>query len=84
MISVYQKGKEVNCSGKFLYENIVQAISFTVIKSEELRRLSTLNSELMKYFNKILLEKRIINIQERFVMIKTVMDQFEGIQELSR
>ena len=84
MISVYQKGKEVNCSRKILYENILQAISFTVVKIEVLRRLSTLDFEEKEYLHKILLEKRIINIKERFVMIKTVMDQFDGIQELTR
>jgi hypothetical protein len=84
MISVYQKGKEVNCSGKNLYENILQAILFTVVKIKVLRRLSTLDSEKKEYLHKILLEKRNIKIKECFVMIKTVMDQFEGIQELSR
>jgi len=84
VITIYQKGKEVNCTGKILYENVLQAISFTVVKIEVLRRLSALDSDEKEYVHNILLEKRIVNIKERFVMIKTVMDQFDGIQELSR
>ena len=49
VITIYQKGKEVNCTGKILYENVLQAISFTVVKIEVLRRLSALDSDEKEY-----------------------------------
>jgi hypothetical protein len=84
MLVTYQKGIESIYSGKILYENILQAISFTVIKIEILKRLSTVDSEEIEYLNNLQLEKRIVNIKERFIMIKTVMDQIDGIQALAR
>jgi hypothetical protein len=84
MLVTYQKGIESIYTGKILYENILQAISFTVIKIEILKRLSSVDSEEIEYLNNLQLEKRIINIKERFIMIKTVMDQIDGIQALAR
>jgi hypothetical protein len=79
-----QKGIEITYAGKILYENILQAISFTVVKIELLQHLSEFDTEEMSYLHPILLERRITNIKERLIMIKTVMDQIDGIQELSR
>jgi len=84
MLIVNNKGLEQSYSGKILYENILQAISFTVVKIEVLKRLSALDSEEVEYINKILLEKRIVNIKQRFIMIKNIMDGIEGIKEISR
>lgn len=70
--------------GKILYENVLQAISFTVVKIEVLRRLSGADEDEREYLNKISLEKRVVNIRERFLMIKNVMDRLEGVRELSR
>lgn len=84
MLVTYQKGIESMYNGKILYENILQAISFTVIKIEILKRLSTVDSEEIEYLNNLQLEKRIVNIKERFIMIKTVMDQIDGIQAIAR
>ncbi len=84
MLVTNQKGIEINYAGKILYENILQAISFTVVKIELLQRLSEFDTEEMSYLQPILLERRVTNIKERLIMIKTVMDQIEGIQELAR
>jgi len=84
MITTYSKGLEANFTGKVLYENILQAISFTVVKIEILKRLAEVDQDEIEYLNKILIEKRIVNIRERFVMIKNIMDQMDGIRELSR
>lgn len=81
---INQKGIDIPYSGKILYENVLQAISFTVVKIEILQRLATFDSDELEYLHPVLLEKRIVNIKERLIMIKTVMDTIDGIQELSR
>jgi hypothetical protein len=81
---INQKGIDVSYSGKVLYENVLQAISFTVVKIEILQRLATFDSDELELLHPVLLEKRIVNIKERLIMIKSVMDTIDGIQELSR
>ena len=81
---INQKGIDIPYSGTILYENVLQAISFTVVKIEILQRLAAFESDELEYLHPVLLEKRIVNIKERLVMIKTVMDTIDGIQELSR
>jgi len=84
MLTTSNTGIEADFRGKILYENILQAISFTVVKIEVLRRLSSVESDEVEYLNRLSLEKRIVNIRERFAMIKNVMDKMDGIRELSR
>lgn len=84
MLTTSSKGIESDFRGKILYENILQAISFTVVKIEVLRRLSAVDGDEAEYLNRLSLEKRIVNIRERFAMIKNVMDKMDGIRELSR
>ena len=84
MLTTSHTGIEADFRGKILYENILQAISFTVVKIEILRRLSAVESDEAEYLNRLSLEKRIVNIRERFAMIKNVMDKMDGIRELSR
>lgn len=84
MLTTNTTGIEADFRGKILYENILQAISFTVVKIEVLRRLSSVESDEAEYLNRLSLEKRIVNIRERFAMIKNVMDKMDGIRELSR
>ena len=84
MLTTSNTGIEADFRGKILYENILQAISFTVVKIEVLRRLSSVESDEAEYLNRLSLEKRIVNIRERFAMIKNVMDKMDGIRELSR
>jgi hypothetical protein len=81
---INQKGIDITYSGKVLYENVLQAISFTVVKIEILQRLATFDSDELDLLHPVLLEKRIVNIKERLIMIKSVMDTIDGIQELSR
>jgi hypothetical protein len=81
---INQKGIDIAYSGKVLYENVLQAISFTVVKIEILQRLASFDTDELELLHPVLLEKRIVNIKERLMMIKTVMDTIDGIQELSR
>ncbi len=80
----YQNGKEVLETKKTVYENVLQAVSFTVVKIELLKRFSLLSDNELEIYNKIQLRKRIINIRERFIMIKNVMSNLDGIKELAR
>ena len=84
MILTSTNGIESQYSGKILYESILQAISFTVVKIEILKRLSSFDEDEKEYLNSILIERRIINIKQRLIMIKNIMDQMEGIKEISR
>ena len=83
-IVVYRKGLESSYAGKVLYENVLQAVSFVVVKIELLKRLSSFESDEREFLNTILLEQRVVNIRERLVMIKGAMDQMDGIREISR
>lgn len=84
MLVKNNNGKEQNVKGKIFYENILQAISFTVVKTQILRRLVQLTEEELNILNKILLEKRILNIYERFMMIKVKMDELNAIKSIAR
>lgn len=75
---------EKRLNQKSIYENVLQAISFTVTKVEILKKLSTFTDEELDSVNNILMEKRIVNIKERFVMIKTELDKIPGIREMAR
>ncbi len=81
---VTRKGKETPFAGKTLYESVLQAVSFTVVKTEVLKKLSAFDADEREFMKGILLRRRLLNIRERFVMIKNAMDALEGIRELSR
>lgn len=81
---VSRKGKETPYAGKVLYESVLQAVSFTVVKTEVLKKLASFDSDEREFLRGILLRRRLLNIRERFIMIKNVMDSLEGIRELSR
>jgi hypothetical protein len=80
----YHNGKEIQETKKVIYENVLQAISFTVIKIEFLKHFSLLSDEELEMYNKIQIEKRLVNIKERLIMIKNVMDGLDSIKELAR
>lgn len=80
----YRNGVEVLETKKTIYENVLQAISFTVVKIEFLKRFSQCNDEELSLYGRIQMDRRIINIRERFVMIKHVMDDLKAIKELAR
>ncbi len=84
VITKLAKGREEPARGATFYENVLQAISFTVVKTEILRRLSAFADEELDMLNGVMLERRIANIRERYVMIKDKMDELKGIRELSR
>lgn len=79
-----RNGVEVLETKKTIYENVLQAISFTVVKIEFLKRFSQCNDEELSLYGRIQMDRRIINIRERFVMIKHVMDDLKAIKELAR
>lgn len=81
---VNKKGKETAYAGKVLYESVLQAVSFTVVKTEVLKKLASFDPDEKEFMRAILLRKRLLNLRERFIMIKNVMDGLEGIRELSR
>lgn len=84
MLQRYARGREESVRTKSFYENILQAVSFTVVKVEMLRRLAGFSDAELEMLNGIMLERRIVNIRERFSMIKEKLDDLKGIKELSR
>lgn len=75
---------EERVKGSTCYENVLQAISFTVVKLEVLRRLTAFGDEELAMLNNVMLQRRIVNIHERFALIKTALDGLKGIREMSR
>ncbi|MCB8964810.1 MAG: hypothetical protein H6536_07215 [Bacteroidales bacterium] len=84
LIRTSDKGDEVKAKSSFVYENILQAISFVVTKIEVMRKYSTLTNEELLILKIMNLRTRLININQRLLMIKNVMDGFDEIKEMAR
>lgn len=78
------KGKEISVETNNFYENILQAISFTVVKTEILRRISTFTEEDRKMLKSLHVNKRIANIYERFKMIQKKLETLPAISSVAR
>ncbi len=78
------KGDDVKIKNRFVYENILQAISFVVTKIELMKKYSNLTEEEMDIIKNMNLRVRLININQRLLMIKKVMDDFDDIKEMAR
>jgi len=83
-LMVVVNGVERNSSKQFVYENILQAISFVVSKTELLRKLSLLTEEEQVIVKNLNIKTRLININQRLLMIKGVMDKMEEVKEMAR
>lgn len=81
---VVVNGVERNSSKQFVYENILQAISFVVSKLELLRKLSQLSDDEQVIVKSLNIKTRLININQRLLMIKSVMDKMEEVKEMAR
>jgi hypothetical protein len=77
-------GVEQKVSGKFIYENVLQAISFVVVKIELLKKYTSLTSDEIAIIKPIRLKPRLVNIYQRLLMIKSVMDQMDEIKDMAR
>ena len=77
-------GVEKSSDKRFIYENILQAISFVVLKMELLRKLSNLSDDELTIVKLMKVKVRLININQRLLMIKSVMDKMEEIKEMAR
>lgn len=81
---VVVNGVERNSSKQFVYENILQAISFVVSKLELLRKLSQLSDDEQVIVKSLNIKTRLININQRLLMIKSVMDKMDEVKEKAR
>ena len=77
-------GEDKRVTRGFIYENILQAISFVVTKITLLRRYSLLSETELSIVKPIRLKTRLININQRLLMIKNVMDGMDEIKEMAR
>ena len=84
LVKTSNKGDEIKAKSSFVYENILQAISFVVTKIEVMRKYSTLTNEELAIVKNMNLKARLININQRLLMIKNVMDGFDEIKEMAR
>ena len=84
MIVKNNNGLEEKVKGKMFYENVLQAISFTVVKTQILQRMVRLSDDDMSILNTILLEKRVMNLYERFIMIKSKLDELDILKSIAR
>jgi len=79
-----EDGNEKLVKGKFIYENILQAISFVVVKINLLRELSELKDEELKILKPIKIDTRLLNINQRLLMIKSLLDKMPEVKEMAR
>lgn len=79
-----EHGIDKYVKGKFIYENILQAISFVVVKIRLIKKLSELNDEEIAILKPIRLDTRLINIFQRLLMIKTILDKMPEVKEMAR
>ncbi len=78
------KGDDVKIKNSFVYENVLQAISFVVTKVELMKKYSELTNQEMEIIKNMNIRVRLININQRLLMIKNVMDSFDDIKEMAR
>ena len=79
-----EDGQERLVKGKFIYENILQAISFVVVKINLLRELSKLKDEELEILKPIKIDIRLLNINQRLLMIKSLLDKMPEVKEMAR
>ena len=79
-----EDGQERLVKGKFIYENVLQAISFTVVKINLLRELSNLKDEELEILKPIKVDVRLLNINQRLLMIKSSLDKMPEVKEMAR
>jgi hypothetical protein len=66
------------------YENVLQAVSFTVMKTEILRRFSALSDGELALLKPIQAWKRAQNIRARFRAVKGKLDGMASLKKLAR
>jgi hypothetical protein len=79
-----EDGLERVVKGKFIYENVLQAISFVVVKIDLLREISNLKDEELDILNPIKIDVRLLNINQRLLMIKSSLDKMPEVKEMAR
>jgi predicted AlkP superfamily pyrophosphatase or phosphodiesterase len=84
LVKTSAKGIEIKANKSFLYENILQAISFIVTKIALMKKYSYLGDEELDILKPIRLKSRLININQRLLMIQKVMGSFDEIKEMAR
>lgn len=84
LLKTTEKGEDIKIKSQFVYENILQAISFVVTKVELMKKYSSLADDEIEILKTMNLRVRLININQRLLMIKKVMDDFDDIKEMAR
>ncbi|MBI9053551.1 MAG: hypothetical protein JEY96_07015 [Bacteroidales bacterium] len=79
-----EDGQERLVKGKFIYENVLQAISFVVVKIDLLSELSELKDEELEILRPIKIDIRLLNINQRLLMIKSSLDKMPEVKEMAR
>lgn len=84
LLKTNSKGDEIKITNRFVYENILQALSFVVTKVELMNKYSMLNESETDILKQMNFKSRLININQRLLMIKKTMDNFDEIKEMAR
>jgi hypothetical protein len=84
LVRTTPKGTEVKANKSFLYENILQAISFVVTKIEVMNKYAVLTDKELDILKPVRIKSRLININQRLLMIQKVMGNFDEIKEMAR
>jgi hypothetical protein len=79
-----EDGQERLVKGKYIYENVLQAVSFVVVKIDLIRELSELRDEELQILKPVKIDIRLININQRLLMIKSSLDKMPEVKEMAR
>ena len=63
---------------------MLQAISFVVTKVHLLKTLENLDEEEVLVLNNVNIQVRLVNINQRLLMVKRKLDEFDEIKEMAR
>lgn len=83
LIATNRCGEEVSIDGAYINENVLKAISFVVTKIALLKKYTQLSDQEIEILKPVLIKTRIINIEQRLIMIKNVMGRFDEIREMA-
>jgi hypothetical protein len=80
-----KKGKlDEGVSDNNSYVNVLQAISFVVVKIEFLKKMAALESNDLEFFKPLKFSIRIQHIRERLLIIKKELSEVKAVKDMAR
>lgn len=83
-LTTRKNDKEIQANSKFIYENVLQALSFIVNKIQLLRSISEMTTAERAILKDMYIDTRLINILQRLQMVHDVMQKMPEIKDMAR